>query len=162
MQRQILAQVLSNNTLSRLHDSEFKVAADQDAYTLAEHLRMLIDGVFTEWGSKEPAGEFTDRKPYIDSFRRNLQRETLQQLSNLVTSGGGPEDAQTLARMHLQRLSGEIENLLKLENLKLDDYTRAHLQDSQARIQQVLNAELEISAGGGGGSFFIFGSEPQR
>lgn len=162
MQRQILRQVLSSTTLNRLHDSELKVAADQDAYTLAEHLRLLVDGVFTEWGAKEPAGEFTDRKPYIDSFRRNLQRETLQQVSNMVTSGGGPEDARTLSRMHLQRLNTQLTNLLKAKELKLDDYSRAHLQDCQARIKQVLNAQLEVSAGGGGGGrFIIIGEEPR-
>jgi hypothetical protein len=33
---------------------------------------------------------------------------------------------------------------LKKPDVKLDDYTRAHLLDSQQKIQQVLNAQLEV------------------
>ncbi|MCA9054616.1 MAG: zinc-dependent metalloprotease, partial [Planctomycetaceae bacterium] len=161
MQREILRQVLGSRTLQRLHDNEVKVAADADAFTLAEHMRLIVNGIFTEWSAKEAKGEFTDRQPYIDSYRRNLQRETLQQLSDMVTRGGGPEDARTLARMHLQRLNTQLTGLLKSKELKLDDYSRAHLQDSQARIKQVLNAQLEISAGGSSTRFLIFGAEPK-
>ncbi|MFV0444503.1 MAG: zinc-dependent metalloprotease, partial [Planctomycetaceae bacterium] len=161
MQRQILTQLLNSRTLQRLHDSEIKVAADDDAYTLAEHLRLLVEGVFTEWNAKPIAGDFSDRQPYIDSFRRNLQRDTLQRLSNLVTSGGDPEDARTLSRMHLQRLNSQLNKLLANKEVKLDDYSKAHLLDCQARIKQVLNAELQISSGGGSRSFIIFGNEPR-
>ena len=150
MQSQILRQLLSSTTLQRLHDSEVKVAADADAYTLAEHLRLLVDGVFSEWGRANAQGEFTDRKPYIDSYRRNLQRDTLQRLTTLVTSGGGPEDARTLARMHLQRLQTQITNLLKSKELKLDDYSRAHLLDCQAAIKRTLNAQLNLGGSSGG------------
>jgi len=155
MQQQVLRQILGPTTLQRLRDSEAKVAADAEAYTLAEHLRLIVDGAFTEWLAEAPAGEFTDRKPYVDSFRRNLQREVLQQVSDLMLRGGGPEDARTLARMHLTRLQTAIAKLLKAENLKLDDYTRAHLQDSQARIKATLNAQVQLSGTGGGGSGII-------
>lgn len=161
MQRQILGQVLSARTLQRLHDSEVKVAADADAYTLAEHLRLIVDGVFSEWISPPAAGEFTDRKPYIDSYRRNLQRETLQMLANLVTTDSDPEDARTLSRMHLQRLNNQLANLLKNKELKLDDYTRAHVLDCQAQIKQVLNAQLNINSGAGSSRVILFGAEPR-
>jgi hypothetical protein len=147
MQRMILSQLLSSQTLGRLHDNEVKVPADQDAYTLAEHLRLLVDGVFTEWkapGEKAEVLTCTDRKPYIDSFRRNLQRETLTELADIVTRPGAPEDARTLTRMHLTRLNAQIAAVLKSEKLKLDDYSRAHLLDSQARLKQVLNAQLTV------------------
>ncbi len=147
MQRRILSQMLDDITLQRLLDSEYKVAAGEDAYTLAEHMRTIVQGVFSEWSPKEAkVGEYTDRQPFIDGFRRNLQRETLIRLARLVTHGGGPEDARTLARMHLQKLLVQINGLLKKKNLKLDDYTKAHLQDSQSRIKQVLNAELALPA----------------
>ena len=161
MQRMILGQVLSSRTLQRLHDNEVKIDDDEDAYTLAEHLRLIVGGVFSEWNARKVKGEFTDRKPYIDSFRRNLQREALQELSDLVLKGGGPEDARTLARMHLQRLSNQLNSILKAKELELDDYTQAHLQDSQARIKQVLNAEIEVSTGSSLSRFLIFGSEPK-
>lgn len=151
MQRQVLSQILSPSTLQRLQDNEVKLAMDADAYTLAEHLRLLVEGVFSEWMAAQPEGEFSDRQPYINSFRRNLQRETLQALCNLVTRGGGPEDARTLTRMHLQRLQTQIARLLKSEKVKLDDYSRAHLQDCQAQIRRVLTAKLDLAAATSGG-----------
>ncbi len=153
--------MFSARTLQRLHDSEVKVAEDEDVYTLAEHLRLIVAGVFTEWSAKPAAAEYTDRKPYIDSFRRNLQRETLQQLANLVTGESDPKDARTLARMHLQKLNTQIANLLKAKDLKLDDYSRAHLLDCQSQIKRVLDAQLSISSGGGGQRILLFGAEPQ-
>ena len=69
----------------------------------------------------------------------------MKELASLVISGyGAPEDARTLARMHLSTLDGQIDTLLKDDKVKLDDYSRAHLLDSQRRIRQVLNAELEV------------------
>jgi hypothetical protein len=143
MQRLILSQILDDSTLQRLLDNELKVSEDEP-YTLAEHLRMLTDGVFTECLDTGAKGEFTADKPYIGSFRRNLQRETLKELADLVTHGGGPEDARTLARMHLQRMQAQVDSLLKSKELTLDDYSKAHLLDSQARIKQVLAAQLTV------------------
>lgn len=145
MQAGILGQLMNSYTLSRLHDSELKVDGNADAYTLAEHLGSIVGAVFAEWKGPDEASEYSNREPYISSFRRNLQRMALKQLASLVTSGYQvPEDARTLARMHLSRLGGQASKLLKNDTLKLDDYTRAHLLDSRSRIRQVLNAELEV------------------
>ncbi len=144
MQARLLSQLLSGLTLTRLHDSELKIADGADAYTLPEHLRLVVNAIFTEWQKPAP-GEYTARKPYITSFRRQLQRMALKDFASLVVSGyGAPEDARTLARMHLSTLDGQIETLLKDDKVKLDDYSRAHLLDCQRRISQVLNAELEV------------------
>ena len=144
MQGRILDQLLSSRTLTRLHDSELKVSEGADVYTLAEHLRLVVDAVFTEW-QKPAEGEYTPRKPMISSFRRQLQRVAAKELASFVVSGFGvPEDARTLARMHLSTLDSQVESLLKNEKVKLDDYSRAHLLDSQRRIRQVLNAELDV------------------
>ncbi len=147
MQSMIVSQLFDSLTLSRLQDGELKVAENADSYTLAEHLRTLVDSIFTECKGVEKPGQYTNRKPYVSSFRRNLQRMTLKHLAALVTSGyGAPEDARTLARMHLGTLDAQITALLGNEKLKLDDYSRAHLLDSQKRIQQVLNAQLNLNS----------------
>lgn len=144
MHSRILSQLLSSLTLRRLQDSELKVAADADVYTTAEHLRLLADAVFSEWKDAK-AGEYTNRNPYISSFRRNLQRMTVRQFGTLVTEGSSySEDARVLARMHLTDLNKQIDALLKKEDLKLDDYTKAHLLDSQSRIQKILDAQLTL------------------
>ncbi len=145
MQTQILGLLLNSTTLERILDNEYKTPADQAPYTLAEHMRALVDGAFSEWKKADAAGEFSDRQPYINSLRRNLQRQTLTRMASLVTQGGSaPPDARTLARMHLTSLGEGIDGLLKSGALKLDDYSRAHLQDSRERIRQALNVEVSV------------------
>jgi hypothetical protein len=69
----------------------------------------------------------------------------LKELAYLVQEPySGPEDARTLARMHLQTLDSQITAVLSKHDVVLDDYTKAHLLDSQKRIQQVLNARLQL------------------
>ena len=143
MQNRTLLQLLSPLTLTRLQDGEVKVAANEDAYTLAEHLRLLTDAVFSEVNAP-PAGEFNNRNSYISSYRRNLQRSTLKQMADLILKNNGqPEDARVLLRMYLTDLGGKIDAALAKGDLKLDDYTRAHLVDTRLRIKQVLEAESE-------------------
>jgi hypothetical protein len=158
MQSNILSQLLSSSTMSRLSDSELKQPVDADMYTLAEHIRSLVEGIFREWREAPKAGEYTNAKPYIASLRRNLQRTALKRLAGLLNSsgsnslaiilfgggGGGsiPEDARTLIRMHLTDLDKQITVLLAAQGVKLDDYTKAHLQDSQERIRKLLNAQV--------------------
>jgi len=141
-QSAILRQLLTSITLRRILDSEYKVPADQEAYTLAEHLRLITEGIFSELKPAEAKGDFTVRKPFVSGFRRNLQREALKELASMVTQGSVPEDARTLARMHLQSLDRQITTLLENTDLKLDDYSRAHLQDSTARIKQALDVTI--------------------
>ena len=108
MQGMILYDLLNPMTMERLHDNELKIVSDADRYTLAEHLRTLVETIFSEW-KEAKAGKYTDAAPYIPGFRRNLQRMTLKDLAYLVQEPySGPEDARTLARMHLQTLDSQI------------------------------------------------------
>jgi hypothetical protein len=160
-QNAILNRLLSNGTLSRIQDCELRVAPGADAYTMAEHIRLTVDGVFGEL-SAPAAGEYTNRKAFIPSFRRNLQQTALKKLAGMVApsggggiiiidlSGGGsfgsgPEDARVLARMHLKTLDDRIKGALAKEDLKLDDYSKAHLLDMQERIKLALNAQATTS-----------------
>ena len=146
MQSMILSQLLNSQTLTRLADTEIAVAADQDAYTLAEHLNLLTRGIFSELFPEKAEGEYTNRKPFINSYRRNLQRATLRRLATMMTQPfGAPEDARTLARMHLTTIDQQATTLLQTPGLKLDDYSRAHLMSIQDKIKQVLNASVQVS-----------------
>ncbi|MCA9093680.1 MAG: zinc-dependent metalloprotease [Planctomycetaceae bacterium] len=143
-QSMFISYLLSPSTLNRLQDSEVKVEAETDAYTAAEHLKTVVEAAFSEFQT-EAAGEYTLRKPLIDSFRRNLQRYTLRELSYLVTLPfNATDDARTLARMHLTQLDQQITALLGRAEVKLDDYSRAHLIDCQERIRKVLQAEVTV------------------
>ena len=144
MQDMILFEVLYSTTLERILDNEFKASGEDDVYTLAEHLKLIVESVFAEW-KKHDAAEYSNREPMIASFRRNLQRQALTRMGYLVSHGfGAPADARTLTRMHFAQLKQQAEQLLGNEEVKLDDYSRAHLQDSAAQIDKLLNAELTV------------------
>lgn len=143
-QDRILQQLMSPLTLERLHDSELKIPADQDAFTTAELLEGLTDAIFRETDKLE-GKDFTNRKPAISSLRRNLQRTYLKRLAHLAMGHyGAPQDCQTVAYMQLVSLEGKIQSVLK-GNAKLDTYTRAHLEESASRIRKVVEARLTLS-----------------
>ena len=159
----ILSRTLSHLTLNRIQDGEAKAAAGEDVYTLPEHLKAVMDAVFMELAAP-PAGEFNNRTPYVSSFRRALQRSALKKFADIVAkpASGQPEDARVLTRMYLTDLAAKIDAALGKADLKLDDYTRAHLTDSRLRIKQILEAESSDfgkPASGGGGGFLIFGAD---
>ena len=159
----ILNRMLNPLTLSRILDGEAKASAAEDVYTLPEHLKGVTEAVFAEVNA-QPAGEFTNRNAYINSFRRSLQRTALKRLGEIVASPrtGQPEDARVLTRVVLTELATRIDATLIKGDLKLDDYSRAHLTDSRLRIKQILEAESEDygkPTGGGGGFLLLFGNE---
>ena len=61
-----------------------------------------------------------------------------------LLGSAAPEDVRTLVRMHLVDLDKQLSTLLAAQDVKLDDYTRAHLQDSQERIRKVLAAQVMV------------------
>ena len=143
-QDRILQRLMSPLTLTRMHDSELKLDADKDLLTTAELLERLTSSVFSEVESTNE-GEFTNRKPAISSLRRNLQRTFLDRLSQLALGNtSAPEDCQTVAFMELTRLQGRVDQLLA-GDLELDAYSKAHLQDTTARITKVLDATMLTS-----------------
>jgi hypothetical protein len=142
-QDRILSRLMSPLTLDRIHDNELKVKADDDALTTPELLDRLTKAIYKEVDTVK-AGEFTNRKPAISSVRRNLQRAYLQRMSRLALGQtGAPEDCQTIAFAELSRLKTRIDALLAGE-AKLDSYSRAHLEESSARITKVLDARMLV------------------
>ena len=147
-QDRILAQLLSTITLNRMHDAELRASADADVVTTAELIQRLTKAVFSEVESTKE-GEYTNRKPAISSLRRNLQRSYLEELSKLALgSSTAPQDCQTVAYSELTILQQRIKSLLENQPVasKLDTYSRAHLQESSARIVKVLDARFELPA----------------
>ena len=165
-QQRVLDQLLNARTLTRLADSELKLPADEDAFTVAELLDRLTKAVFAEVGNLQD-GDYTARKPAISSLRRNLQRATLGELGALALGRSGhsikitasphgtsvrrtsspPPDARALAALQLRRLAGRVNAMLKRADaeqasLVLDDPSRAHLEDLAARIDSILDADV--------------------
>ena len=61
-----------------------------------------------------------------------------------MTKGKAPDDCQTIAYTELASLNARIDQLLK-GNVKLDSYSRAHLQESAGRIQKTLDARFTVA-----------------
>jgi hypothetical protein len=145
-QDRILAQLLSTVTLKRMHDAELRAAPDADVLTTAELIQRLTKAVFSEVENTKE-GDYTPRKPAISSLRRNLQRSYLKELSRLALGpSAAPQDCQTVAYAELSNLQQRIKSLLDNQPVanKLDTYSRAHLQESAARIAKVLEARLNL------------------
>ncbi|GIW88675.1 MAG: hypothetical protein KatS3mg108_2999 [Isosphaeraceae bacterium] len=154
IQRIALDNCLRNDVLTRLQNQELQSEPDANPLTLAELFRTLAQSIWSELDSA------ADAELKISTVRRNLQREHLRRLAGLVlgsartspndlvsfvifgSGGSAPADARSLARMHLRQLAAKIEAALKREDSKIDDTTRAHLEESQDRIAKILSAEL--------------------
>jgi hypothetical protein len=143
-QDRILAKLLSPLTLSRMCDAELKVPEDEDMLTSAELLERLTTSIFAETDDFK-AGEYTERKPAISSLRRNLQRAYLKRMSQLALGRtGAPQDCETVAYVELADLKKRIDTILG-GDFELDAYSRAHLQESSARIAKVMDATMVTS-----------------
>ena len=144
-QERILYQLLSPVTLTRIHDMELSIPADEEALTAAELIERLTAAIFAEV-DEMPEGEFSNRKPAISSLRRNLQRVYLSELSNLAMGRtSAPDDCQTVAYAQLSDLKQRMEKALEGDG-ELDAYSRAHLQESASRIEKVLDARFTLTS----------------
>ncbi len=120
-------------TLARLQDLELHYPQDQSPFTMEEMFSALRDAIWSELGETSS----------INSFRRELQRVHLAILSFYVVSegSGAPQDACTLARADLSRILRGINRALG--GSAIDEMTRAHLEESRARIEATLEAGLD-------------------
>ncbi|MBW4696565.1 MAG: zinc-dependent metalloprotease [Aphanocapsa lilacina HA4352-LM1] len=144
IQKRALGRLYHPIALQRLADLPLHYPKGQPRFTLAD----MFSGV------RSVIWEEVTRHQSISSFRRNLQRAHLAQLLALVgpnpqaalwsalgiaTASGAsapPEDAASLARADLRALHTQIRGALATG--KLDALTRAHLDESLARITALI------------------------
>jgi hypothetical protein len=130
-----LDHIFSPVLMSRMLDIELR---DQGDYlTLAEVFESLRSSI---WSEAEAGSS-------VSSIRRSLQREHLDRLTKLVVNPapGVPDDASALARMDLQELREALESSGSADNL--DAYSRAHFDESLARIEAALEAGIQRQLG---------------
>lgn len=142
LQAALLSTLLNDGRLRRMIDNEVRMPPGQQPYTVAELMTTLTDAVWSE-----VAGPVRN----VDSFRRNLQRAHLDLLTAKLNdiraapnAAPPPEDARSLARYELVRLSERIERALEAGSL--DVPTRAHLMETRARLERALEASLTVSS----------------
>ena len=119
--------------LQRMLDLEIRNDSKDKPLSLVELFQTLRNTIWSE----------LTQASNINSFRRALQREHLSKLIDMIVNlnSDAPEDARTLARLDLLTLNKQIEKAS--QNTDLDTFTRAHLQECQARIQAALKAGIE-------------------
>jgi hypothetical protein len=139
IQRIVLRELLDGSTLTRLQNLSLKAEPSDSPLVMAEVFRTLTDSIWTDLANGDKAA---NGKSSI--IRRNLQREYLKDLSNLVLRGYAPPDARSLARMHLRDLGNRIELALNKKETTLDDTVRAHLEESKEQIAKVLAAGIQM------------------
>ena len=139
LQRQVLDRIFHPVLLSRVQDSELKVAAPAQAFTMGELFTGVQDSIWAE--TKAPAATLN-----INSYRRSLQREHLRKMIGMVLRDSAvPEDARTLARHQLITLRTQLQSALARPNGKSLE-VRAHLSESVARIDEALKAGMQRTA----------------
>jgi hypothetical protein len=135
----LLQDLLDGARLSRMVDNEVRMPAGQQAFGVDDLFSTLTDGIWTEVAA--------GRARNIDSFRRNLQRMHVKELTRIMYDtrtnpfvSPVPEDARSLARLELTQLSGRLGTALNTQGL--DNSTKAHLVETKARIDKALEASM--------------------
>lgn len=133
VQARPLMQIYNPTTLQRINDIALHYGPGEDVYTMTEIFQDVRRAIWTP--------EVTGPQN-VSSTRRNLQRAHLDMIIDLVTDGKleVPEDARTLARVDLRTLKGAINSALGSNNL--DTITRGHFEESLARIDAAMQADM--------------------
>jgi hypothetical protein len=145
IQASTLTMILNPTTLGRVYDNEFLIESEKDTITLPEILSKLDDAVWAELKSPSK-GDFSSRNPMVSSLRRNLQREYLERLVSLSMPGNlrgaSSRPLANLASQQLRDLAKRIDKVQKIEGLKIDPYSAAHLSEARELIKKTLNASI--------------------
>jgi len=137
----LLAELLDQVRLERMINNESRVASGQ-AYTVAELFPALTAAIWSEFAADGKARNAT-------ALRRQLQRAHLDQLSALLLpSRPGAwmvEDARSVARAELQQIDSRLAQAEKAGGL--DRMTQAHVAESRASIDRILQARTVLPPG---------------
>jgi hypothetical protein len=134
MQRALLGALMNDTVAQRLLDSEGKSDTAAAPLRLSELYQRLTGEVWSE---------LNNGNADIGAARRELQREHLNRLANLVLrpSSLSRADARSLVRMQAQDLLARIHAASQRKGISAE--ARAHLQDSADTLRQALAATLQ-------------------
>ncbi|MCH7526203.1 MAG: zinc-dependent metalloprotease, partial [Planctomycetes bacterium] len=144
IQSRVLTLLINPLNVNRIYDAQLKIPENTDALNVPELFDTLTAQLWSELDGRG-RGPWTNRKPRISSFRRNLQREYLGRLIDIVLSRPGSglnADSHAIVRMNVKGLGERIGETLEQSRSNLDAYTLAHLDEAKTRIDRVLKAEF--------------------
>jgi hypothetical protein len=135
LQRALLNQLMSETLAARLLDAQAKVDTPKEVFGLNELYGRLTREIWAELGKP---GDIT-------AVRRELQREHLSRLANLLLkpSSASRADARGLLRVEARTLLDRISNASRRGGLSPE--ARAHLADSADTLRAALNATIQRS-----------------
>jgi hypothetical protein len=151
LQRNVLNRLYHPILLDRVQDNELRFAPNEKPFMMVDLFKGLDSAIWSELDAGSAQ---------ISSLRRNLQREQLKHLIRLVLRPAPPppaaspsvlpvpptprppEDATTLARASLVSIRAKIHQALVAGKVT-DSTTTAHLEETQARIDATLQAQLQ-------------------
>jgi hypothetical protein len=161
IQQIALSRFLDGEVLRSIQNSELLAGEGEDVLKLPEIFDALTDSIWSELPAADSSG--SDKpKVAISTIRRNLQREHVKRLSEIVLgprnqmydyysyifydfSRPAPADAQALARHHLKAIDARIAIALDGNKADPDAYSRAHLEQLHDQIAKVLAAQLDVN-----------------
>ncbi len=165
VQASVLTQLMNPTRLKRVNDQELAVPGTTDTVTLPELLDTISAAVWTELDNV-PDKRFTAREPMVSGLRRNLQREHMERLIDLMLDtesfNAASKPIAQLAASNLRQIEGKVESVSKKADSNLDPYTRAHLDEVKIRIAKALEAQYlyNVPQAGAPAMFFPFFQAP--
>lgn len=125
----LYATLMSDATLRRIVENQYKWKSNPSAYRLDEHFSTLLGAAFSEVGTGKPSS----------ANRRDLQRFAVQAL---IVQAGAPsnavhEDVRMLANDSLRRLQARFASAAKKGGV--DGMTAVFYRDTAANIGRFLN-----------------------
>lgn len=140
LQRQVLDRIFMPTVLSRIQDSELRVSAPVEPFTMGVLFTEVQDSI---WAETKSQGLSLN----INSHRRSLQREHLRKMMGMVLRDSAvPEDARTLARQSLVNLRAQLHRTVSRPGLNTSLEVRGHLTESIARIDEALKGGMPRTA----------------
>jgi hypothetical protein len=151
LQRVALNELLDAGTLNRIQNIAWKADKDDKPLQMSEVFDSLTRSIWADL----PGGEAGVTSSVL---RRNLQREHLQRLTDLLLGTRGrsgfvflfgsantaPPDARSLARMHLRDLGTRIDTVHSAKKAEIDPTVRAHLEECKDRIAKAMSASMQV------------------
>ena len=136
VQKEILDHVYSPSVATRLAEVGMKVNDPKESLGLADVYDTLQEAIWTE----AKTGQETSL------IRRNLQREQLRRMTDVLVKPAGPwpADARSIMRENARQLASLLEKTLTKPNLSKT--TRAHYADALDTLNSTLKASMQRAA----------------